>query len=127
MASADFLEHMNERLLVLEQNSAVQADMDKLSKRIGMIEDNMYVFKDTLNLKEAARYLDISTGHLYKLVEGRFIAHFKPRGKKIYFRKDDLDEWLQRNRIETVTTMDASANLLLKRDINSESDGQSRE
>lgn len=127
MASADFLEHMNERLLVLEQNSAVQADMDKLSKRIGMIEDNMYVFKDTLNLKEAARYLDISTGHLYKLVEGRFIAHFKPRGKKIYFRKDDLDEWLQRNRIETVTTMEASANLLLKRDINSESDGQSRE
>lgn len=127
MASADFLEYMNERLLVLEQNSAVQADMDKLSKRIGMIEENMYIFKDTLNLKEAACYLDISTGHLYKLVEGRFIAHFKPRGKKIYFRKDDLDEWLQRNRIETVTTMDASANLLLKRDINSESDGQSRE
>ena len=38
-----------------------------------------------LTLVEAAKFLDLSPSHLYKLTSERKIPHFKPNGKKIYF------------------------------------------
>ncbi|MBZ5496832.1 MAG: helix-turn-helix domain-containing protein [Acidobacteriia bacterium] len=51
------------------------------------------------DLESAAKYLEISKSHLYQLTSKNLIAHFKPAGKKIYFDKADLDEYLRRNRI----------------------------
>jgi excisionase family DNA binding protein len=39
---------------------------------------------------------------LYKLTSGKEIPHYKPRGKMIYFAKEDLDEWLLQNYEPTV-------------------------
>ena len=51
-----------------------------------------------LTLPEAAEYLGVSKSHLYKLTSGAKIAHFKPAGKKLYFRKSDLSAYLFRNK-----------------------------
>jgi excisionase family DNA binding protein len=47
---------------------------------------------------EAAIYLDISKSHLYKLTSKNLITHFVPNGKKIYFKKSDLNNYLFRNK-----------------------------
>ena len=54
-----------------------------------------------LGLAEAAEYLGISKSHLYQKTSKREIIHYKPEGKKIYFRREDLDAYLLRNRRET--------------------------
>ena len=51
-----------------------------------------------LTFREAAEYLGVSKSHLYKLTSKNGIAHFKPAGKKIYFKKSDLNAYLFRNR-----------------------------
>jgi excisionase family DNA binding protein len=51
-----------------------------------------------LDLGEGAAYLHISKSHLYQLTSHGLIGHYKPAGKKIYFRKEDLDAYLLRNR-----------------------------
>jgi len=51
--------------------------------------------------KEAAHYLDISKSYLYKLTSQGRIPHFKPQGKKVYFKKADLDEWILSNPVAT--------------------------
>lgn len=51
------------------------------------------------DLAAAAKYLDISRSHLYQLTSKGLIGHFKPAGKKIYFDKKDLDEYLRRHRV----------------------------
>ena len=51
-----------------------------------------------LTLPEAAEYLGVSKSHLYKLTFQHLITHFKPNGKKIYFKKSDLNKYLFRNR-----------------------------
>ena len=56
---------------------------------------------ERLTLKETCVYLDISCSTLYKLTSKNKIPHFKPNGKKIYFRKSDLNEWLFRNRVSS--------------------------
>jgi hypothetical protein len=38
---------------------------------------------------------------LYKLTSTRRIPHFCPEGKKLFFKRDELDNWLQRNRQST--------------------------
>ena len=47
---------------------------------------------------------------VYKLTSGKEIPHYKPRGKMIYFAKEDLDEWLLQNYEPTVDEAARMAN-----------------
>ena len=55
-----------------------------------------------LTLIEAAKFLDLSRSHLYKLTSERKIPHFKPNGKKIYFDESELVQWLKRKPTRTL-------------------------
>lgn len=59
--------------------------------------DNQYPGKDILSVREACSYMDISQSYLYKLTHGRVLPFSCPNGKKIYFRKEDLNTWMLRN------------------------------
>jgi excisionase family DNA binding protein len=71
----------------------------KLDNIERMLVDLSIQQKEVLNLKEACQYLDISASHLYKLTSTRQIPHFCPQGKKLYFEREALKEWLTRNPI----------------------------
>jgi len=55
--------------------------------------------KETLDFNEAAQYTNQSRSYLYKLTSQGLIPHYKPNGKKIYFKRSELDEWLLRNKV----------------------------
>lgn len=61
------------------------------------------------DLAGAAVYLGISRSHLYQLTSKGLIGHYKPAGKKLYFDKSDLDEYLRRNRVRPQWEVDADA------------------
>jgi len=97
--------HMQEQNLIL----------DKLSEIASKLDEQNILQKTVLNLSEAAKYLDISESHLYKLTSSRQIPHFCPQGKKLYFRRDELDTWLQRNRQSSTDEIDrAATNYLIR-------------
>ena len=70
--------------------------MDNILERLKSIErklDELAVLnKETLTLKEAAKYLDLSCSHLYKLTYSKQIPHYKPRGKNVFFERRELDK-----------------------------------
>lgn len=57
--------------------------------------------KEVLTSDEAARYMGISKSYLYKLTMRQQIPHYKPMGKMCYFNREELESWLQSNRIAT--------------------------
>lgn len=57
--------------------------------------------KEVLTSEEAARYLGISKSYLYKLTMQQKIPHYKPLGKMCYFNRQELEAWLQTNRVAT--------------------------
>ena len=57
--------------------------------------------KEVLTSEEAARYLGISKSYLYKLTMRQLIPHYKPLGKMCYFNRQELEAWLQSNRVAT--------------------------
>lgn len=59
--------------------------------------------KKFLILDDAAAYLGLSKSYLYKLIAERKIKHYKPAGKKIYFDRDDLDNYIQQNCVNTAS------------------------
>lgn len=79
----------------MEQNSLI---LDKLTQIAQKLNEQNMLQKTVFNFLEACEYLDLSQSHLYKLTSARHIPHFCPQGKKLYFRRDELDLWLQRNR-----------------------------
>lgn len=50
-----------------------------------------------LNISEAASYVNLARQTIYGLTSRRLIPFIK-KGKKLYFRKLDLDEWLLKGR-----------------------------
>lgn len=65
------------------------------------LQDLAILKKDVLSLREACIYLEISPSHLYKLTSEMVIPFYKPNGKKLYFKLDDLNNWLLKNRVES--------------------------
>jgi excisionase family DNA binding protein len=72
--------------------------LDKLTEIANKLDEQNILQKAVLNFDEACKYLDVSPSHLYKLTSTKQIPHFCPQGKKLYFRRDEIDQWLQRNR-----------------------------
>jgi excisionase family DNA binding protein len=87
--------------------------MENILERLESIErklDELAVAnKDVLNLKEAAKYLNISCSHLYKLTSAKEIPHYKPRGKQVFFERKELDRWLLQNRQTTKAEIEQAA------------------
>jgi excisionase family DNA binding protein len=50
--------------------------------------------KEVLTFDEACSYLGISESHLYKLTSAREIPFSKPKGKKLYFDREQLNKWM---------------------------------
>ena len=63
-----------------------------------------------LTFDEAARYLDVSKSHLYKLTSANKIPHYKPQGKRLYFAKCELNTWLLRNPVKSTAAIEQEAN-----------------
>ena len=58
------------------------------------LEVHNLLSKDILDFEEAHIYLRISDSALYKLTAREEIPFTKPGGKKMYFRRVDLDSWI---------------------------------
>lgn len=80
-----------------------------LDERLSKIENLLLEQKTVLNFNEVAEYTGLSKSHLYKLTSTAGIPCYKPTGKKIYFKKEEIDEWLLRNKKLSADEIDDKA------------------
>ena len=79
---------MNNEIGILEQLNVIRKELAELK----------IIKKDVLNFDEACKYLSVGSSHLYKLTSTHKIPCYQPNGKKLYFRRNELDDWVLRNR-----------------------------
>ena len=63
---------------------------------------------EVLNLNQAAEYVSLSKSAIYKKTSERNIPHFK-QGKKLYFKRSELDDWLTGMKISTKAEIEKEA------------------
>jgi len=92
--------------------------LDEIFKKLESIETQLkqqnLLQKEVMTVTEAAEYLDISESQLYKLTSTNEIPFYKPGGKKLYFRRTELDAWILENRHTTHAEIAAQADMYLK-------------
>ncbi|MBN8671471.1 MAG: helix-turn-helix domain-containing protein [Chitinophagales bacterium] len=69
--------------------------------RLDRIEKLLLSQKTVLTLQEVAEYTCLKPSYLYKLTSKLGIPCYRPNGKQLYFKKDEIDAWLLRNRAKT--------------------------
>lgn len=62
------------------------------------IEEQLYFMKPILTFEEACKYTGLSKSYMYKHTHLGSITFYKPTGKKLYFKRTDLDDFMLRNR-----------------------------
>ncbi|MBM7074387.1 helix-turn-helix domain-containing protein [Shewanella sp. 202IG2-18] len=51
-------------------------------------------------MDECSDYTGLTKNYIYKLTHLKLIPHFKPNGKKLFFKRQDIDDWLLSNKVE---------------------------
>jgi excisionase family DNA binding protein len=86
------------------------AEFMELNTKLEQIERITLVgAKNVLTLEEVALLTGLSKGHLYRLTSTQSIPHYKPNGRNLYFKKDEIEEWLLQNRVSTLAEIDSKA------------------
>ena len=70
----------------------------ELNERLRNIESLLLSKKTVFNFDELAAYTGLSKSHLYKLTSTGGIPCYKPQGKHIYASKEEVDNWLLKNK-----------------------------
>jgi excisionase family DNA binding protein len=84
--------------------------LDRIEKAINSINipTPIQVNKAPMGVKELSEYLKLSNSAIYKLTSSSQIPHYKG-GKRLYFKKEDIDEWIFSNRIKTINDIEKEA------------------
>ena len=77
--------------------------------------------EEILSLNEAAKFLCASKSFMYKMTSQKLIPHYIPGGKKIYFKKSDLEDWLLKNRIPLCSEFEANTECYLSNHLKTKS------
>lgn len=66
--------------------------------------------KEILDVSEASAYTGIAKSTLYKMCSEASIPHYKSKGgKKVYFKRCELTEWMLHTRVSTRKETDSRA------------------
>ena len=65
--------------------------------------------KEILNLEELALYTGYSKSHIYKLTHKKQIPFYKPSGKNLFFKLDEVKEYLLSNRVNSQQEIERQA------------------
>ncbi|WP_207430570.1 helix-turn-helix domain-containing protein [Sabulibacter ruber] len=89
----------------------LEAQIDLLFEKLGNLtpEQEISDFNNQLlTITEAAKFLSLAKQTLYGLVQRRAIPVCK-QGKRLYFPKDELTEWIRAGRKKTRSEIQAEA------------------
>lgn len=74
-----------------------------------------FTVKPLMSVDELSKYLDLSPAYIHKMTHNREIPYYKPNGKKLYFNKEEIDQWVFDNRVAPAYEIRRTARKIAKR------------
>ena len=87
----------------------LSAKIEELTVKLESIEKLLLTQKNVLNFSEVKLYTNLSESYLYELTSSGGIPCYKPNGKQLYFKKQEIEDWLLSNRKATNIELDELA------------------
>lgn len=89
--------------LILERLDRIEKAIQKLSHTSDAHDVNQI-----MDIYEVAEYIKVAKTSIYGMTHQNTIPHYKS-GKKLYFKKSDIDEWIFSKRIKTRSDIEEEA------------------
>ncbi len=83
-----------EKKLVTKKLEELQIAINSNTLLVSKLKSEINNSKRILNVDELSEYIGFSKSYIYKLVARNEIAYSKPLGKKLFFDKRKIDDWL---------------------------------
>lgn len=100
--------------LILQRLDAIERLLNELKTGRSEPTNQMQGSYDLMNVQQVAAYLSLSVQTIYGLVYKREIPNAK-RGKRLYFNRGEIDEWIGKSRRKTMAEIEAeAANYIVK-------------
>ena len=90
----------------------VQKELEQIKR---FIEEQNILRKEILTLEETCLYLGQSKSSIYKLTSKREIPFYSPGGKKLYFRRSEIDAWVFNSKIAPTDEIESEVESYLNR------------
>ena len=71
-------------------------EQQKLVQKL-LLESQLHQ-KELMTLDDVVDYTDSSRSQIYKLSANKKIPHYCPNGKKLYFKRSEVDQWIFSNK-----------------------------
>jgi len=79
------------------------------------IKEQSILKKEILTLEEVAWYLGLSKSSIYKLTSKREIPFYSPGGKKVYFKKSEIENWVYKSKVTPIDEVENEVENFLSR------------
>jgi len=86
--------------IIVEKLSGIERRLEVIESKLNYNNETSDVSK-IMTLEQLTNYASLSKSLIYKLTSSREIPHSK-RGKRLYFNKSEIDEWLLKGKIKTI-------------------------
>ena len=97
--------------LILERLNAIENLLRNLKKDDPIVSSPV---SEIFNINQAAIYLGVAKSTVYKMTSSRLIPHSKI-SKRIYFKRNEIDEWINKHKIKTNVEIEQEADEYLLR------------
>ena len=81
----------------------------ELLKHMNAISDIAYTIKEYYTIDEASKYLGLSKSSVYRITSNRELTFYKPNGKCIFIKREDLLKWINRHPVRSIDEINAIA------------------
>jgi excisionase family DNA binding protein len=93
-----------------EMVALILEKLNRIEMLIGSGETGeQHLGKEMLTLDETASFMGVSKSMLYKMSSNRGIPIYKPTGKKLFFKREDILEFLTQNRVKSQKEIEQEA------------------
>lgn len=86
--------------------NAIEQRLERIEK---LLTSQTILNKSIFNIDEVAEYTGLKKLYLYRLTSKNEIPYSKPNGKTLFFKKEEIDVWLLRNRQATNEELESEA------------------
>ena len=77
----------------------IKDEIEALHKKFSYLD---ILNKNVIDIDECVYLTGLKKQTLYKYTSECIIPHYKPEGKKIYFKRVEVEQWMLSNRVSTI-------------------------
>lgn len=81
----------------------------RLEEQMNKLQHSFENCSEILTVNDLIQLTGFSKSYLYKLTSLGEIPHYKPKGKLLFFKRSEVEEWLLQNRIKSNSELESEA------------------